>query len=222
MNAPSAGQLVAPVVGLLVAFAVGAACGLHPLLARPLGRMAVGAGAGPLERSESLDVVDVAERIARDVRSGASLRSAVEHAAGTAPGLLGEVADALVRQAPLRDALSAHRPTHDERDLLVHALTLGAAHPEVASQVLDRTATVVRERRAWRLERRAQAAQARASARVLTLLPLAFAGWGALSSDSVRDAYASSPATTAVALVGVVLNLVGWLWMRHVVGGGGR
>ncbi|MEZ5250945.1 MAG: hypothetical protein R2713_17555 [Ilumatobacteraceae bacterium] len=84
--------------------------------------------------------------------------------------------------------------------------------------MLERTSVVVRERRAWRAERLAQAAQARASARVLTLLPLAFAGWSVLSSPSVRAAYTTSGVVVVLSLIGVILNAIGWWWMRRVIG----
>jgi tight adherence protein B len=219
MSLSTTGEALALVAGVLVALAVHAAGALHPTLTRPIGRSAASGNAPRAGGDEVADVVDIAERIARDVRSGVSLRDAVARAAVTAPEPLGEVAAALARDVPLREALAAHHPTRDERDLLVHALVLGTAHPEVVSSVLDRTSAVVRERRAWRLERHAHAAQARASARVLTLLPLGFAGWGVLTSASVRQAFTSSAAVAAVTAVGLGLNLLGWLWMRRVVGG---
>jgi Flp pilus assembly protein TadB len=89
----------------------------------------------------------------------------------------------------------------------------------VAGRVLDRAVTVIRERRAWRHERHVHSAQARTSARVLTLLPLGFALWGLLTSPSVRTAYATSPVVIAVAATGIALNVAGWWWMRHVVNG---
>lgn len=170
-------------------------------------------------RRDEPDLVDLAEGIARDVRSGLGLRVSVETALGRAPSMLPDVRAALERHATLSDALSRHRPHGDERDVLVHALQLGAQHPHVAARVLDRAVTVVRERRTWRHERDVHSAQARTSARVLTFLPLGFALWGLLTSPSVRSAYTTSPVVAAVAAIGLVLNLAGWWWMRRVVGG---
>ncbi|MFN6122436.1 MAG: type II secretion system F family protein [Actinomycetes bacterium] len=164
------------------------------------------------------DLVDLAERIARETRAGRGVRDSVADALGSHPALAPEVAHALGRHAPLAAALAAHRPRGDERDLLIHALSLGVHHAHVLAEVLDRTTVVIRERRAWRLERSAQSAQARASARALTVLPAAFALWGALSSPSVRQAYTTSTVTLVVAAVGVVRNGAGWWWMRRVVG----
>jgi Flp pilus assembly protein TadB len=78
---------------------------------------------------------------------------------------------------------------------------------------------VVRERQAWRAERHAQAAQARLSARMLTVLPLVVAGWGLVSGPRARQTYVESPATSVFAGLGVALNLVGWMWMRRLVRG---
>jgi hypothetical protein len=57
------------------------------------------------------DLVDVAEGIARDVRSGLGLRVAVETALGQAPSMLPEVLATLRRDATLSDALARHRST---------------------------------------------------------------------------------------------------------------
>ena len=178
-------------------------------------------GATPSERTtarSSLDLVDVVERLSNDVRSGRSARDALTDALSGDPDLLPEVHLALARRAPLADALTAHESGKDERDVVVHALRIGAEHPHVLPDVLDRAAAVVRERRTWQHERVVQAAQARTSARVLTFLPLAFAAWGVATSASVRAAYADSPVTIVVAALGVALNAVGWWWMRRVVG----
>lgn len=165
-----------------------------------------------------LDLVDVVERLSNDVRSGRSARDALADALTGEPDLLPEVHLALARRSPLGDALAAHESGKDERDVVVHALRIGAEHPHVLPDVLDRAAAVVRERRTWQHERVVQAAQARTSARVLTFLPLAFAAWGVATSASVRAAYAASPVTVVVAALGVALNAVGWWWMRRVVG----
>lgn len=165
-----------------------------------------------------LDLVDVVERLSNDVRSGRSARDALVDVLAADPALLPEIRRALARHAPLGEALAAHETGVAERDVVVHALRIGVEHPHVLPDVLDRAASVVRERRTWQHERVVQAAQARTSARVLTFLPLAFAAWGVATSASVRAAYAGSPVTVAGAAMGVALNAVGWWWMRRVVG----
>jgi tight adherence protein B len=211
-----------PVVTVFVASAALVATVLVHATARAVRRRSIADGSlrsGRGDHHSQLDLLDVVERLSTDVRSGRSPRDALVDALADQPRLLPEIHLALVRRAPLADALAAHEPGTDERDVVVHALRLGAQHPHVLPDVLDRAAAVVRERRTWRHERIVQAAQARTSARVLTFLPLAFAMWGVATSASVRAAYAGSPVTVVVAAVGVGLNTVGWWWMRRVVGG---
>ena len=97
--------------------------------------------------------------------------------------------------------------------------TLRAAHAAGGSGIdaLERAAAVLRERRAWRHERRAQSAQARLSARLLTLLPPVFAAWGVAADGRVRTAYGASPLPAVCVLFGLALNLAGWWWMRQLV-----
>jgi tight adherence protein B len=85
---------------------------------------------------------------------------------------------------------------------------------------LERAAAVLRERRAWRAERVAQSAQARLSARILTILPLAVGLWAVLTSARVRAAYVSSPVPLVAAVAGVALDLCGLWWMRRIVARG--
>lgn len=196
-------------LGVVLAFGTGVATGAsrHPDRRDDLHR----------RTTTPLDLVDVIELIAREVRSGRGVRDSLTDALRSAPSLLPASLAALDRRAPLLESIAAQVPRGDERDLLSHALRVGAQHTHVLPDVLDRTAALVRERRTWRREREAQAAQARSSALVLTILPLAFAGWGTLTSASVRAAYASSAVAAAVAGFGVCLNAAGWLWMRRLV-----
>jgi Flp pilus assembly protein TadB len=76
---------------------------------------------------------------------------------------------------------------------------------------------VLRERRAARAERRAHGAQARLSARVLTVVPICFAAWSAVASERTRDVYLSSAAGGLSAAIGLALNLAGWRWMRRII-----
>ncbi len=81
---------------------------------------------------------------------------------------------------------------------------------------LDAAAALLRERSVIRGEALAYSAQARLSARVLTGVPVAFAGWNALSSTSFRTAVLS-PFGLVSAVMGGVCNLLGWWWMRRIV-----
>lgn len=164
-----------------------------------------------------IDMVQLVDQIAREVRSGVGVRSALSTVLHRHPGALVDVRTALDQHLPIDQSLAACTASHDETALVIHALRRGASQPHVLADVLDRTAMLVRERRAWRAERRAHAAQARLSAQVLTFLPIGFAAWGALTSASIRNTYASSTAAQVVSAIGIGLNVVGWFWMRRIV-----
>lgn len=63
----------------------------------------------------------------------------------------------------------------------------------------------------------ALAAGPRASARLLTLLPLAGPALAVLVGADPQDLYLSSPAAGASAVIGLVLTAVGWRWSRAMV-----
>ena len=81
---------------------------------------------------------------------------------------------------------------------------------------IDAGASLLRERAAARADAIAHAAQARLSARVLTVVPVGFAAWSALTSGSFRTGIASA-AGAGSATIGAVLNGIGWWWMRSLV-----
>lgn len=165
------------------------------------------------------DLTDVIEHTARDVRSGMALRSALIDALRRQPGQLSGLLDRLDHGVGLNQALAAHEPSTGDARFVVHGLRLAAETGGAVADTLDRVVAVVRERQVWRSERHAQASQARLSARMLTVLPIAVAAWGLLSGPRARDAYADSPATIVLSAFGVVLNITGWWWMRRLVQG---
>jgi tight adherence protein B len=194
-----------------------ASTGSLPAARRPATRLRA---AGSRSVPDHAALVDAIERTARDVRSGVALRVALVDALQRHPGLLVPVVDELGRGASLHDALTLPmaRPNPDT-EFVLHGLRLAADTGGATAETLDRVVGVVRERQVWRGERYAQAAQARLSARMLTVLPIAVAGWSVASGPRVRQAYADSPVTGALAIIGVLLNLTGWWWMRRLVRG---
>jgi tight adherence protein B len=79
---------------------------------------------------------------------------------------------------------------------------------------LDAAATVLRDRAAVAADTLVHSAQARLSARILTVVPLGFAAWGVATSPRTRDAVLHSTLGAACAVAGIALNLAGWRWMR--------
>ncbi len=189
--------------------------GLRPAAPRPL----PGVVCGP--STPTGGCVAAFEFAAAEMRGGASVPAAVQLALRRHPDVLPALATAMSRGLTLDRALDElpARLTHEER-WFAHSLRLCHATGGGAAEVLDRAVAVARERRAWVAERRAQASQARLSARLLTVLPLGFAIWGVVSSAQVRDAYSSSPLVVVCTLMGLAVNAVGWWWMRRLVAGG--
>jgi tight adherence protein B len=224
----SAAAVVAAAAGGAVLL-LGAACRpappRAPLPPRPplgsAGRARRGTAGSGLDHSIAL-----LDHLCREVRAGASYTAALVDGLDQHPAVLAGLRAALLRGAPMGDALArlAERSTAplDATDVLV-VQALRAAHAAGGSRVdaLERAAGVLRERRAWQHERRAQSAQARLSARVLTLLPVAFAAWGIAADSRLRAAYAESPLPGVCTACGLLLDLAGWWWMRRLVRGAG-
>ncbi len=141
--------------------------------------------------------------LARSVRSGDSVRHACDGAKGrhraVAAALHGESEDAALVNSALRVAVD-----------------FGGA----GTRGLDATASVLRERAAVAADRRAHAAQALLSARVLTGLPLVAAAGMATTSPAVRHASLSTSLGQACMGAGLALCALGWWWMRRIVRAG--
>src|SRR3954447_22076098 len=139
------------------------------------------------------DYAPMLTAIARQVRSGASLTAAlIDETDPSTP--FGAIVVRLGDGAPLSEALTAVQ-SHDAAVALTAQALSACAHlggPVAAT--LDEAAAVLRERSAARAERIAQGSQARLSARVLTIVPLAFALWSAVASQRTRDIYLASAA----------------------------
>jgi tight adherence protein B len=158
--------------------------------------------------------------IARRCATGESLTQAFVTAPSTA-ALAPTFDSALTeiqRGATLAEGL-ARTPTDDsDLALTVHVLLLCSRVGGNVSESLDRAAATLRERDAALQERAAQSAQARLSARVLTLVPMTFAGWTTLTSTRVR-AFTLTPAGTVCLCLGLLLNGAGSRAMRSIIRG---
>lgn len=165
--------------------------------------------AAPPTADEWAALLDV---MSSEVRTGSSLAAAVSHGVARRQPH-GRVVTPTVTLATIDAAGST--PDADEAVVL---RALRAAHtlggPIAAT--LDAASALLRERAVIRGEALAYSAQARLSARVLTGVPLVFAGWSAVSSRTFRTAVLS-PIGMASAVLGAACNLLGWWWMRRIV-----
>jgi tight adherence protein B len=205
--------LVAWATGALIALVVTpAARRLRPQPRRPTVRSA---RSRRVKRTPP-DYACILDAIARQVRSGASLTSAVVDETDLSTPLA-VVVDRLADGGSLTEALAVVVPRHADVALTVQALSATAHLGGPVAATLDEAAAVLRERAAARAERRAHGAQARLSARVLTIVPLVFAAWSAVASQRTRDVYVSEVAGGVCALCGLALNIVGWKWMKRII-----
>jgi tight adherence protein B len=164
------------------------------------------------------------EAVARSLRSGASLRQAIEEA-GAAPGGSPQLAAELARAgAEARqgaslvaalEGIAARRPLAGVR-LGVAALCLGAETGGAQARAVDGVAATVRERLAVAAELRALASQARISALVIGLAPVGFGAFAAATDPRTSQFLLHTPAGLILLTVGLTLDLLCWLWMQRL------
>ncbi len=207
-------MMIALPVGLLVLIIAAPAAGrLRPAVRLP--RPDIHRG---LRRVQSTsDYAALLDAIARQVRGGSTLAGAIGDEVGCFAGFE-VVAEQLTTGSSLTQALAVVEPHHADAALAVQALSATAHLGGPIAATLDEAAAVLRERAATRAERWAQSAQARLSARVLTIVPLGFAGWSAVAGERTRAVYLTSLAGATCASAGLVLNVVGWQWMKKIIG----
>lgn len=165
-------------------------------------------------------IAAVLDQIARHCSSGESLGEAFLASVAASPlvGSFAPATAALRTGEAVGDALDRLVIDHADFALAVHALRLCASQGGNVSESLDRAAATLRERDAVARERLAQSSQAQLSARVLTVLPIAFGGWTLLTTTSVQQFFLT-PIGLACLLLGLGLNAAGWLLMRRVTRG---
>lgn len=162
------------------------------------------------------------EAVARSVRSGAGLAQAVEEAATAAPALLAGdlrlLTGSVRRGMGFVEALERwpiSRPLPGVR-LAAAAIALAAESGGPPGQPLDGVASSLQERAALRRETRALASQARLSAAVIVVAPLAFALLAAGIDSTTARFLLTTPAGQLCLAVGVALDAIGALWMHRI------
>ncbi len=169
------------------------------------------------------DVAEWCEHVARSVRAGSSLGHALVQAGVIAPAggaAFEPVVRAIGRGRGLADALGdlGDDDPSSSTGLVVPVLAACAELGGPAALPLERVAATLHARAAERAERRANSAQARLSARVLTTVPLGTLALLAVAEPAVRASLTSELGAVCLFLGGL-LNLAGWYWMRRLVGG---
>jgi tight adherence protein B len=164
------------------------------------------------------------EAVARSLRSGASLRQAVEEA-GRARAIGPQLAAELSRAAAeasqggglvvALEGVAARRPLAGVR-LGVAALCLGAETGGAQARAVDGVAATVRERLAVAAELRALSSQARISALVIGLAPIGFSAFAAATDPRTSNFLFHTPVGLGLLTAGLTLDGLGWLWMQRL------
>jgi tight adherence protein B len=165
------------------------------------------------------DVAAWCDDVARRVRAGDALAAAVRDASGTGP--MNVVAESIRRRLergmPVDGAVAAVDDAGPAATLALEVVGVVATIGGSAAEPIERVAATLRQRVADLHERRAQTAQARLSATVMSILPVAALAVSVSVSAPVRSAVGSPPGLAAIGL-GIALNGAGWCWMRRMIG----
>jgi Flp pilus assembly protein TadB len=166
---------------------------------------------------DALEAQRYLEGVARSVRAGRTLTASFDLVA--TPGWLEPVRRRLGRGRTLAQAL--HDTAPGQRDPpgrhLVHRTLLTAATAGAGpAMVLDHAATLAADRVAARQERRAQAAQARLSATVLTWVPVGVATLAIVGDSDVRRVMLTTPVGLICGGAGGALSMAGRRWIRRI------
>ena len=167
-------------------------------------------------------LVDLVDDVARQLRGGRSVTSAlVEAIADSSEQLqrvLAPVVASLTIGKPPSRAIAQLGVAFDNRDLHALATLLGAGERlgGVRPDALDGLCTMMRERSAAGADVQTQAAQARVSAIVLGCAPIVFCGLLVLSDGRSSAFLLHSPIGMACGALGLFLDGCGAVWMSAV------
>jgi tight adherence protein B len=182
----------------------------------------------PARRARRRDrqLPDALDRTAAALRAGDSVGAALARVAAAIPAPLGtellSVARAVRLGTSAADALGAwaRQPSSSpDVQLVATALAIGARAGGELARAVDGVAATLRERHELRREVHALATQARASAAVLAVAPLAFAGLVASIEPGAALFLVTEPVGLLCLVGGLGLEAVGAMWMARITRG---
>jgi tight adherence protein B len=208
--AMGATAIVAPLAPVLVAAAA----------LVPVGLMRTARSRG--DRRAEVALPEAVRSIAADLRSGGTVRSAIDRLGENQSPLRPDFRRIAARLRLGESLSNALEPWPQERPIagaraFAGALVVTAELGGAAARPLDGLASSFADRLAIAAETRAQSAQARVSAIVVGVAPL---GYLALSAAIDRDAIGSllaRPVGRACLAVGIALDVLAVVWMRRIV-----
>jgi tight adherence protein B len=175
-----------------------------------------------LRRRREQQLPAALDRLAAALRTGSSLTTALDEVGRALEAPLGPELATLAGEAshgrPLRQVLDGWSAGHDDPGtrLAAAALVLATVVGSAPARAIDGVAATVRERLDLTAERRALAAQARISALVLSVAPVAFAALLLMADTAAAQFLVGTPAGWACLAAGVGLDATGAWWMARL------
>ena len=171
-----------------------------------------------MRRSNSTEIVPQAlELLARYLRSGASLRTAIDAVAADYPESgFTEVSSQVHGGMSLSSAIDRWAVGSADRQTAAALLVLGHTSGAAMASSLDRAAASIRQRQALSDEIRALTSQTRMSSLVVALAPV---GFGAIMASVDREALQvlfTTPVGLISLLTGLILECLGVWWMSRL------
>jgi tight adherence protein B len=177
------------------------------------------------QRRRTGQIPPALDRLATAIRTGSSLPSALgEVGAVVAPPLGPELAflgRAASRGRPVVEVLDDWSARHDDpaTRLAATSMVLATVVGSTPARAVDGVAATIRERLDLAAERRALATQARTSALVLAVAPLAFAALLVAGDTAAAGFLLGEPAGWLCLTAGLALDATGAAWMARLTRG---
>lgn len=171
-------------------------------------------------RDGAPDVVEALRDIGDGLRSGLSLRQALDRTAGKTGSPLAPLAAALASGQPIVPSLRAAAAEHYGDADLSSALCILAVHAETGGDPLPAVSALAERlsrRSSARAEARALTTQARLGSRALLLLTPAFLFLVVATDPRGVVRWLSEPRTRLAVVTGLFLQGLGALWMGAIV-----
>jgi tight adherence protein B len=156
------------------------------------------------------------------LRIGRNVSAALVEVAESCTGPLREVLTEVVAEArlgsPLDEVLTsvAEREGNRHLGIVASAVGLHARHGGSLVEILDTVVETIEEEDRLRRDIKSLTADGRLSAKVLLAMPPAMLAIISVLSPGYATPLANTSFGRMLAMVGVVLGLVGWQWLRHL------
>lgn len=171
-----------------------------------------------------VELADIVDAVRRSLSSGASFQQALREATHDAPSAVSaQLRDVLMvvdQGQSARQALTtwAAQQNQPEAKIVAASLAFASVNEAGSAQALYGVSQSLRDRADLAAEVRSQAAQSAASLQMMVLLPLAFLLFDLAGSKTTVSFLVGSRWGHACLTLAVGLDLVGWLWMRALIG----